>query len=388
MEILHYFKKVSGVGVRKTYNFEKTLGNLITLNNEDAKITSLEDYKVAIIGVPESRGIGKIQSINSNFFRESFYSFFSSKNIQPNQVIDLGDIIPGEKKEDTYFALADVLHELLSKKIIPVIIGGTDDLAFANFKAYERFEHTINITHISKSIPLGNPEEEILNTNWLNKVILYQPNYLFNYSHLAFQSFYVDESEKELLDSLNFDFHRLGEISNNVEQAEPIVRNSDMLSFNMDAIRNSDANEVFNSSPNGLFGHQACQIAKYAGISDKLTSFGIYNANLSGCSVTSELMAQMVWYFIEGVFQRKNDYPAGKIDNYTKYNVALKTSEHEVAFYKSDKSQRWWMQIPYPASVLLKNQRHYLVPCTYEDYQKACNDELPDRWLKTYHKLI
>ena len=64
MEILHYFKKVSGVGVRKAYNFEKTLGNLITLNNEDTKITSLDGYKVAIIGVPESRGIGKIQSIN------------------------------------------------------------------------------------------------------------------------------------------------------------------------------------------------------------------------------------------------------------------------------------------------------------------------------------
>src|SRR3546814_12147787 len=58
---------------------------------------------------------------------------------------------------------------------------------------------------------------------------------------------------------------------------------------------------------------------------------------------------------------------------------------HEVVFYKSNRSGRWWMQIPYPEQHS-RNDRFHLVPCSYRDYQQASSGEMPDRWWKTYQK--
>ena len=96
----------------------------------------------------------------------------------------------------------------------------------------------------------------------------------------------------------------------------------------------------------------------------------------------------MVWYFIEGVHQRKNDYPKGSKKTYTKYRVAVDDFKDEIVFYKSDKSGRWWMEVPYPNTENLKFQRHLLVPCTYETYQNAIKNDIPNLWWKTYQKLV
>jgi hypothetical protein len=29
-----------------------------------------------------------------------------------------------------------------------------------------------------------------------------------------------------------------------------------------------------------------------------------------------------------------------------------------------------------------------MVPCTYQDYEMACREEIPDRWMKVYNKLM
>ena len=60
----------------------------------------------------------------------------------------------------------------------------------------------------------------------------------------------------------------------------------------------------------------------------------------------------------------------------------------DIVFYKSDKTERWWLEVPYPPEKGIKFERHYLIPCDYEDYEKASQNELPDLWWKTYRKLI
>jgi hypothetical protein len=46
------------------------------------------------------------------------------------------------------------------------------------------------------------------------------------------------------------------------------------------------------------------------------------------------------------------------------------------------------MDVPYPAGTEKKYERHHLVPCTYEEFQMASAEEMPDRWWKTYQKLV
>ena len=61
--------------------------------------------------------------------------------------------------------------------------------------------------------------------------------------------------------------------------------------------------------------------------------------------------------------------------------------DHDVVFYKSNKSERWWMEVPYQGDNENKYLRHHLVPCNYEDYLNAAENEMPDLWWKTYQKL-
>jgi hypothetical protein len=191
------------------------------------------------------------------------------------------------------------------------------------------------------------------------------------------------------MEKMYFDVYRLGEINTNIQNTEPLVRNADIVSFDLSAIRFSDAPGTENSGPNGLYAEQACQIARYAGMSDKLTSFGIYEyrPDLDQRGMTAHLVAQMIWCFIEGITLRKGDYPIGDKESYLKYIVDLSTEEHQLTFYKSPRSDRWWMDVPYPAGRKNKYERHHLVPCSYDEYQQATNDDMPDRWWRTYQKL-
>jgi formiminoglutamase len=196
-----------------------------------------------------------------------------------------------------------------------------------------------------------------------------------------------------------FDVYRLGNIQSNLEEAEPIVRSADILSFDISSIRQSDAPACLNSTPNGLYGEEACQIMRYAGMSDKLSSVGIYelNPDFDNRGQTAHLAAQMLWYFIEGYSNRKSDFPVIPGKDYMKYRVAIpqpltssEGSGHELVFYKSLKTDRWWMEVPFNPKGKgdkSKFERHHLVPCSYEDYLLACSEEMPDRWWQAYQKL-
>jgi hypothetical protein len=103
---------------------------------------------------------------------------------------------------------------------------------------------------------------------------------------------------------------------------------------------------------------------------------------------TAHLVAQMIWYFIDGYYKRYQDFPFRKKGDYLKYRVSIKEHKNEIVFYKSKRSDRWWMEVPYPTQKKLKFERHCLVPCSYKDYEAATREEVPDRWWQSYQKLI
>ncbi len=368
---------------------DSSYANKIRTYVDENDFPNLDNIQLAIIGVEEDRkalnneGCG----LAADYVRENLYKLYQGNYI--TNIVDLGNINRGNTIEDSYFAVTDVLAQLLKKNIVPIVIGGSQDFTYCNYLAYLKLEQTINIVSVDSSFDIGDGEKELNSQSYLSKIILHKPNILFNYSNIGYQTYFVEQTSIELMDKLFFDAHRLGHVRKNIEEVEPIVRNADIVTFDVSSIRQCDAPGNGNASPNGFYGEEACQITRYAGMSDKLSSIGFYEINpaFDNNKQTAHLVAQMIWYFIDGYYNRKQDYPIVDKSEYTKYRVSIKDHDHEIVFYKSNKSDRWWMDVPYPVNHQIKYERHHLVPCSYSDYETACNDEMPDKWWKTFQKL-
>lgn len=359
-----------------TANRPGTWGRHTTFYNSNA---DYEGFDIAILGVKETRNshdnIGCEEA--PDVVRQELYKLI--KNAGDFKIIDLGNIEKGATVQDTYVATKYVINELLKSKILPVIIGGSHDLTYAQYLAYEDLRKPIHFVVADEKIDLFNTEDTIYDENFLMKIFTHSPNYLFNFSIIGHQAYYVHDDAIATLERLNFDSYRLGVLREKMEDMEPVLRDADFLSFDMQAIRSSDGQGVLNATPNGLYAEEACQIMRYAGLSNRLTSLGIYQYNpaYDFRFQTAQLAAQMIWYFTDGFYARKNDNPADNEEGFLKFTVDISDTDQELVFYKSILSDRWWMQV----SDTKENKTH-LIPCSYNDYKQACRDEIPDKWLK------
>jgi arginase family enzyme len=359
----------------------QTLGKKVVFHTQ-TDFPVLDNVAVAIFTINEYRGSQKDNEVFSfDYFREQFYSLFPGN--WDITIVDLGTIEAGASIEDTYFVVKRLVAELIKKGIVPVVIGGSQDLTYPMYRAYDNLDQMVNIVSVDNKFDFSK-ENKLDSESYLSKIIIEEPNNLFNFSNLGFQTYFNSQEEIDLIDKLYFEAYRLGEVSNNIAIAEPVYRDADLVSFDMHAVQSSYSGnfDVFN--PNGFTGKEICALTRYAGISDKVTSFGIFNFNPNINEVV--LVAQMLWYFIEGFCFRSNEYPFGTKDNHIKYIVLIK--DEELIFYKSNKTQRWWIEIPFLTNVNNKLKRNTLLPCTHEDYLAACEQEIPERWWKAQRRNI
>ena len=348
----------------------------------------LSNINIAILGVPEARNSTNNEDTKMapNEIRKEFYKLFSWK--KDVSILDLGNLIIGKDVEDTYSILSDILAYLLEQKVVPVILGGSNDLAFANYQAYKKIEKVVNIVSVDSKFDLGNEKEPITSEGYLNKIVLQQPNYLLNYSNIGYQTYLNSQEDIELMNQLYFETYRVGVLRKDMEEIEPIVRNAEMLSMDISAARQCDAPGNFNASVNGFYGEEICQIALFAGLSDKLSSFGIYEFNplLDYNSQTAQLIAHILWYFVEGFSHRQNDILFKEHDQYLRHVVPVTNALNELVFYQSKKTGRWWIEVPF-FHVKTQQDKKYFLPCSKNDFDTACKDVVPERWWRTYHKL-
>jgi len=369
------------------------LANTVDIYRED-RFPDITGAHIALIGVGEDRMADTNPGCAAapDEVRKYFYGLFEGQG--KAKIVDLGNIKPGNQVRDTYFAVSSVVEALIRNQTLPVIIGGSQDLTYANYQAYCQLGQIINMACIDPMFDIGiDKTQPAGHRNFLSAILTHQPNYLFNYTNIGYQSYFVDQDALDLMDKLLFDIHRLGMIRSNMEEAESAIRNADILSFDISSIRQSEAPGNLNSSPNGFYGEEACQIVRYAGLSDKLSSIGFYEINpaLDVGGRTSHLVAQMIWYFIDGFKNRPNDFPDRQRKDsteYIRYLVTIKEFQNELIFYKSKKSNRWWMEVPCSVGMEMKYERQFLVPCSYNDYLAACQDEVPDKWLQVYRKFL
>ncbi len=363
----------------------QALGRKIKIHSSQNGIPDIEDARIAIIGVLESRNdvnyIG--ETFNFNEVRKSFYSLYPGS--WDTIIADLGDINKGETVEDTYFALKEILTILIQKRIIPIILGGSQDLTYANYRAYDSLIPMVNVVNVDSRFDLGDSSKPIKNTSFVGKIILDQPYNLFNYATIGYQTYFNSQEEIDLMERLYFEAYRLGDVSNDITVVEPVMRDANIVSIDLGVIKASEVSLKQRLSPNGLTGKEICAVSRYAGISNKVSSFGVYEYKPShDDEITSMLIAQMLWYFIEGVNCRVKDDVFTNENKYQKYTTL--TDSEELIFYKATDTGRWWIEIPFLININNKLKKHTLLPCTHKDYMDACENKIPNRWYKAYQK--
>jgi arginase family enzyme len=376
MDLNYYLNPVS---LEKPANYstgkEHFRDNIIihTQNN------SLKNYNfdIAIIGVNEERNSLNIGCAKSpDIIRTYLYQL--SKISGKLKVADLGNIKNGNTINDSYFALRDIIIELLSRNIVPIIVGGSHDLTYSLYLAYKHLNKSFNLLTIDSKIDIGTTKSEINSYSYLSKILLNKKKTVKKYINIGHQNYLTDEKDINLLEKLNYESIRLGQIRSKITETEPLIRDSNVISIDVSAIKQADAPGHAFPSPNGLTSDEICQISKYAGLSDNINAFGIFEVNpdFDYYNQTSNLAAQIIWIFIESMNNRFNENPSIDETNFQKFIVDLSNYEKKIIFYKSLKSSRWWIEIP------TENNSTEIISCNYEDYMKAYNGEIPEIYLK------
>jgi len=324
------------------------------------ELPDLKKVRVAIVGFEEEA---------SNLIREVLYSFAWA--FPPATVVDLGNL----RKADPGH-LIPVLYELVTGRITPIVIGAGVEASKSQFLAYQEAKALVNWVVVDEQLgPILGQEGILVPRHPL----------LFHFSLLGAQIHLLPPNEQQLLEKHHFEVLRLGRMKSALEETEPLLRDADLLSIHLSSLKRSEA-PATTASPSGLFLEEACQLAKYAGMSDKLSSFGVYGLdNERQLDVPSaHCAAQLVWYFMEGFFNRKGDYPAS-LKGLSEYVVELPAYNYHLTFWKSELTGRWWLQVPVTSSS--RQDRHRLIPCSFQDYQMACRQELPDRLFKAFKRF-
>lgn len=349
------------------YNDGQLARHIIGYNSE---MPELEMVDIVLVGIGETRGGGVFNNgfeaadaIRKQLYQLHYWHY-------DVRIADFGNIKTGASLNDSYAAIKTVLAELLKHKKTVVLLGGTHDITLAQYFAYKELGKSVEVTCIDSTIDLRG-ESSIRSENFLLEVLTGEPNMVTHYNHIGFQSYYVHPRMLETMDKLRFDCYRVGVAKENIEEMEPVIRNTVLLSFDISAIKYSDAPSNENS-PNGFSGEEACILARYAGLSTQLSTFGIYGylPDADRNELTARQISQMLWYFIDGKSRSKQEASLDDRANFNEYHTAF--AEIDTVFLQSRKTNRWWMQLP--------NKK--LISCSYHDYLCASRNEIPERWLR------
>jgi len=348
------------------------LGKHIKVN--EGSLPDITEADIVIIGAGECRGAGyALQGHTAaNAIRTALYDLYYW-HAQVN-VVDIGNVKIGQSIQDSYAALRTVISELLLQNKKIVIIGGAHDLTLAQYHAYTSIPTLVNAVVVDAKIDLD-LEARLPRDHFLEELFTGLPNHLNHYSHIGFQSYFMHPHMLETIDKLRFDCFRLGKVRESIEEMEPVIRDSHMLSFDISAIQNAQAPANL-ITPNGFNGEESCILMQYAGMSWKTSTIGLfgYQSELDVHNMTAIQIAQMFWYIMDGVQKGKKEAPLTESDRFKEFHIAF--SDIETNFLQSKSTGRWWMQM----------HNNEWAPCSYKDYLVASNNEIPERWLRALER--
>lgn len=400
-----YFEPCSYVDAGSFYHDDSLrLGRVIKKYTVKEQFPSIEGVQLAIIGLSESRGEvlsqaeggERFQCNGADLIRKDLYNLYPSH--WNYKMVDLGNLKQGKRLEDTIFALSEVISLLLAQKTVVILLGGTQDLTYAAYKAYHSLNQMVNVLTVDSKLnlteglgvdddPLSMP---LRNNSFMGRMVVEPDNCLFNYMNLGYQTYLVESESVNLMGKMCFDGCRYGLLRDDLSYAEPYLRDADVVSFDMSAVVRSESPGNPWSRPTGFSAYDACQLSRYAGLSKNTQVFGLfeYYPAFDRDEITAQLMAEMVWCFIDAIQHRCDDNPlTSKDKSFKEYIVALEEGNLDMVFFKCKETDRWWMSLPCSEEQKKRYGRHCVLACSYQDYLNANHGETPSRWWASLQRL-
>ncbi len=329
-------------------------------------VDDIPENGIALMFVSDFRGAkGGAESPDFTPFRNQLYKLSGYDFELP--MYDFGDLISGRTIQDTHYIVQEVISACHYKNTIPVIIGGSNDLAFSMFSALNFHRKNINYVQVSNVVSLSNDGEEINEKNFLSKLLSIKNFSIKNYHHLGYQKHLNEIDSIKLIKEVEFDVVRLAEMMNSTVRTEPYFRTANLVTINCDAIESF--NEPFSIHPqiNGLNRREICMYMKEVGLSEKLNSVGIFNVNFETESILNQqLLAQMIWYLLEGINIQKS-HP--KERSYETFWVMI--DDEQYAFKRDTFSNLWY----FGSDEKIEN----CLACSQDDYESAKRGFLTQR---------
>ena len=165
-----YFHPIESIDVKKN-----TIGSICEIYNTN--FPDWESSDIVLISVDENLGLPELTNQESNHVkvRQQLYNYHLAKG-NTLKMADLGIIKKGASTSDTYAALEDITAEIQKKGKLLLILGGTQDLTYANYLGYKKLEQTINVACIDQKIDLEiSSEAPISSNNFINHLLTFQP---------------------------------------------------------------------------------------------------------------------------------------------------------------------------------------------------------------------
>ncbi len=380
MDLNDYFEPIALDRPEESFRSDDSLfGRSIKIHTASIDIDEISNYNIAILGVSEDRNSGNTGSAEAvDRIRTKLYEL--SRVNEKLRIIDLGNLKRSANINDTYFGLRDVMMEILNNQVTAIVLGGSQDLTHGIYMAFELVRESVNVVSVDSRLDME--PVAIHSTSWLSQVM--KSKKLFGCTCLGHQQYFTNKVQQETLEEKSFEVIRLGSLRSNIVIAEPFLRDAHLVSMDISAVKQSEAPATRYPSPNGLLAEEACQLARYAGLSEQVSCFGLFEVNpkFDHHDQTAHLAAQAVWYFMEGFTQRKREIPSQTNTDFKVFMVNHQDMEHALTFYKSQVTGRWWMEVP-----VIKTGKPMIVSCSGDEYQQACNHDIPELWWKAFQKI-
>lgn len=344
---------------------------------------------ILILGIGERREEG-LDNRFPDEIRRHLYTLY--KGMYTPDIADAGNIrleglAEGESEDDR---IAEALSWAMATARLVLLLGHSQEYTWHIHEAYRRRNTYFNLCIIDASLDMGDEEEEPDASNWLGRILFNRMNKLFNVSLLGYQNYLVPPRLVQTFRDLHFDVLRLGDLRADIEETEPYLRDADVVSIDAAALQYASCPAALQKWPNGLRGEELCRMARYLGMSPKLSCAGIFNLHTDdpAFSVGASALAQVLWHMIDGYYSRTVDNPDFSSSEYLSYEVAGDQAGSGLRFYQNRVSGRWWLRIPLPVDLQIQyNVPEFVVPCSEKDYLAATMNEVPERWMNSLKKL-
>ena len=343
------------------------LGSKLKINGRD-NLNSFESLDIVIFSVNEYRfnsGIRKSFNANKDFRKKLYSLYYGNWNLN---IYDLGDLENGNLVSDTQFALSKILEFFSKNKILVITIGGSQNLLFDIYSSLKETLQKINLVSVDNKIDFSNNNE-----SFLHKIIMDENNKLANFSNIGYQKHLTSVPENKLLDKMYFESINLGKIKSNIAEAEPVLRDSDIVSFNINSVKAGELNNA-HQYPNGLSSYELCSLSRFSGLSSRVNIVSYFeNWDLS---IMNSLLAESTWYVIDGYATRINENPLNDSNDFIYYHIEL--DNYKFKFYRSKLSDRWWVEFLNDEIISIEKD---IISCTFDDYNNCKNSVIPERIL-------